>query len=68
MGKPGSPSRRVHAPIASVTDPEPKPDPADEPVVDWEDFERTSALLIKDQRPPEEQPVSSRQERRRPSI
>lgn len=43
-----------------MTDPESRPDPADEPVVDWEDFERASDLLVADRRPTDQQPVSSR--------
>lgn len=34
---------------------EPRPDPGDEPVVDWEDFERATDLVVADQRRPEDQ-------------
>ena len=46
-----------------MTDPESRPDPADEePVVDWEDFERATDLIVADQRPKDQQrePVNSR--------
>lgn len=33
---------------------DPKPD---EPVVDWEDFERATDLVVADQRRPEDQPT-----------
>ncbi|MCY4424150.1 MAG: hypothetical protein OXC06_13895 [Acidimicrobiaceae bacterium] len=40
-----------------MTDPESQPDPAiDEPVVDWEDFERATDLVVADQRPKSDQP------------
>ena len=41
----------------------PRPDPADdEPVMDWEDFERATDLVVADQRPKDQQrePVNSR--------
>ena len=41
----------------------PRPDPVDdEPVVDWEDFERATDLVVADQRPKDQQrePVNSR--------
>ncbi len=47
----------------------PRPDPADdEPVVDWEDFERASDLVVADQRPDQpREPVNSRHVSDRPS-
>lgn len=35
--------------------PKPRSEPDDEPMVDWEDFERASNLIVADQRPKQRQ-------------
>lgn len=52
-----------------MTEPEPQPIPSDdEPLVDWEDFEQATDLIVADQRPKRQaaaEPVNSRHVRRR---
>ena len=50
-----------------MTEPDPLPD---EPVVDWDDFEHATDLVVADQRPKRQlrEPVNSRHVKDRPSI
>ena len=57
MGTTSARTRRPTPGFAQVSAPKSRPGPTDdEPVVDWEDFERATDLVVADQRPQSDQP------------